>query len=98
MKATLRYHPLAEKELIESAEFYEALESGLGSRFLDEIARAERFIVRNPEIWPDDDRGRRRQKVAVFPFNLIYRLENETVFVLAVAHSSRIPNYFKDRD
>ena len=32
-----------------------------------------------------------------FPYSVVYHLENEEPFVVAVAHSSRAPNYWRDR-
>jgi hypothetical protein len=32
-----------------------------------------------------------------FPFSLVYRLFSGDVHIVAVAHSSRRPNYWKDR-
>jgi hypothetical protein len=33
-----------------------------------------------------------------FPYLLIYKVEKESIFILAVAHAARKPGYWKSRD
>lgn len=39
----------------------------------------------------------RRSLVRRFPFGVLYAFENEDIFVLAVMHLHREPNYWKNR-
>jgi hypothetical protein len=32
-----------------------------------------------------------------FPYNVVYRIRDDDIYVVAVAHTSRRPNYWKDR-
>jgi hypothetical protein len=45
----LIYHPDAEAELIDAAQFYERRVSTLGTQFLDAVDKAIRTIVHAPE-------------------------------------------------
>jgi len=46
------YHQLADQELSAAALFYHHQATGLGSEFLDEIERAEAFLVSFPKAGP----------------------------------------------
>jgi toxin ParE1/3/4 len=96
-KITVVYHPLAVEELIESSEFYELRESGLGTRFLKTIDKSLELLKRNPRISKADHLGRRKYVVNRFPFLLIYKFKENRIVVLAVAHGSRRPGYWKER-
>ena len=47
----LTYHPNAEIELIQAAQYYENRVSTLGVQFLDEADRGVAVIVDAPERW-----------------------------------------------
>ncbi len=46
------YHPHAEKEIIEAAQYYASRVSALGAEFLDEIDRAVQSICGDPTRSP----------------------------------------------
>ena len=95
---TLNYHPAASEELIEAAHFYEGREKGLGDRFLDAVNASLETMRRNPMLGRSDERGRRRWLVHRFPYLIIYRLVDGFLYILAVAHTSRKPDYWQSRD
>jgi len=39
----------------------------------------------------------RRLPAQRFPYSVIYRIDNESIFILAIAHSSRGPGYWRHR-
>jgi plasmid stabilization system protein ParE len=43
--------------------------------------------------------GRRLRRLLVprFPYGLLYRVEDERIFIVAVAHFSRRPGYWRSR-
>ena len=45
----LEFHRLAERELNEAAQYYDTEEPGLGSSFLQEVARCLQSIPAHPE-------------------------------------------------
>ena len=93
----VRFHRLARAEMDESARYYEGECAGLGSEFLDAIQRAIGFLKEHPEGAPVVSGGLRRKLLDRFPHGLIYAIEGETVFVLAVANLRRRPFYWKGR-
>lgn len=51
MQKIIRYHPAAESEVIESAEWYDGQRLGLGGEFLDEVDTAVAQIQTAPEAF-----------------------------------------------
>jgi plasmid stabilization system protein ParE len=89
--------PAAEEEMLISARDYENTQSGLGDQFLDELIRAGARIAEHPEAWPTISGKIRRCLFNRFPFGLIFRIEAERIYVLAVMHMKRKPNYWNHR-
>jgi toxin ParE1/3/4 len=67
-------------------------------RFDAEVEHAITDIARYPNRWPLGSYGTRRFLVRGFPYLLIYRERGaEDIQILAVAHASRQPGYWKSR-
>ena len=92
-----RFHEAADEELTEAVSYYDARASGLGDRFLAEIKAATRTIELHPEIAPIIDLGVRAKVLDRFPYTLMYVVEPDELFIVAVAHQSRRPGYWTDR-
>jgi hypothetical protein len=54
-------------------------------------------ISEAPERWPKYDSLMRRFLLARFPFSVIYRIAEQVVEVIAVAHHKRAPGYWRPR-
>jgi plasmid stabilization system protein ParE len=93
----VEFHPAAAEELIETSSFYENEVPGLGERFVAEVERAIRFIVERPEMGREIVKGRRKIVMARFPYSLIYTIDSNEIFILAVAHQRRRPGYWQGR-
>jgi|SRR5580698_5858475 hypothetical protein len=93
----LEYHPGARTDVIESVEWYELHETGLGARFQAALREAEKFVSKNPALGFPHRHGVRRWPLKTFPFVLIYSDEPEAILVIAVAHLSRGPAYWRRR-
>jgi tetrahydromethanopterin S-methyltransferase subunit G len=55
------FHPDADTEVAEAAEYYERHSAGLGSEMLDEVERALNQIATNPEACQSIGRRVRRK-------------------------------------
>jgi plasmid stabilization system protein ParE len=95
---TLVFHPLAEREFIAAARFYETRAPGLGADFMQQVERALSEIVAHPKA------GRlfagttiRRRFIQRFPFGVVYELESANISVIAVMHLRRLPGYWQRR-
>ncbi len=94
---TFAFHPEAESEFNEAIEYYENNEPGLGYDFSMEVHAAIQNIVNYPTAWPILEDNIRRCLVKRFPFGVIYSLEQDEIFILAVMHLRRNPEYWKNR-
>ncbi len=89
--------PEAEQEMIEAALYYQSLSSGLGDDYLDEVERAVRSITSSPQTWPILEGNLRRRLIKRFPFAVLYRIEQDKILMVAVAHLRKKPGYWKNR-
>lgn len=94
---THRFHPEARFEFREDALFYESCRTGLGRRFRDAVRDAIASIVEDPLRWPLFEGGTRRCVMRRFPYAIVYLLEHDTAFIVAVMHCSREPGYWHER-
>jgi toxin ParE1/3/4 len=95
---TFSFHPEAEAEFIDAIEYYEKHERGLGYDFSIEVHYAIQNIITYPTAWPILEDDIHRCLVNRFPFGVIYSIEKDKIFILAVMHLRRHPDYWKHRD
>lgn len=87
----------AEQEFVESVAYYESREPGLGSRFRDELVAIVGLIRRNPELPRLRSRGYRRVNFRAFPHYVAYVVRSEAIWIVAIAHGHRRPEFWIDR-
>lgn len=99
---TVRLHPAAAQEAVEAAAWYELQRPGLGAEFAGALQAAldllegEAFpLVPMPGMAAQ--RGAQRLILKRFPFAIVVVDQGEEILVLAVAHHSRRPGYWRDR-
>ncbi|PPD33581.1 MAG: plasmid stabilization protein [Methylomonas sp.] len=93
----LHFHPEVELEIQESYSWYEAQAENLGDDFVSDLENAYQAILELPVVWPVFKGNFRRYILARFPFSVIYRQSADAIFVVAVMHHSRKPNYWRKR-
>jgi toxin ParE1/3/4 len=93
----LSYHPEAEAELIEAAQFYERKVASLGAQFLAAVDQAAQLILRAPARWRIVERDIRRYPLPRFPFAIYYRVLPDRIRILAFKHHARHPDYWRRR-
>lgn len=91
------FHPDAVEEAKAARQWYAERSQSAADSFLDELDRGIEAIANAPERWPLFLHGTRRYLFHRFPFQLIYRVTNDRVEVVAVAHGRRRPGYWKIR-
>jgi hypothetical protein len=91
------YHRLADNELAESAAFYERRRDFLGESFLDAIDEALAKIQSSSGIGHPGKFDTRSWKTKRFPFRVVYLEQPDRIWIVAVAHLSRKPNYWLER-
>ena len=87
MKRLRISHP-ASAELTEAVRWYEGQRIGLGSEFFDAVTYAIELIRIRPEVGVAAGRTR-SWLLTRFPYRLVYRVREEDIYIVAIAHTSR---------
>ena len=95
MKAVLLHE--AEIEFWESIDHYERQCSGLGIRFKEEVDRFLEGIQAHPLLPPLRKNGYRRVNLSVFRHYIPYIIRDEILWVVAICHSHRKPEFWLSR-
>lgn len=92
----LQFHPAAQDEFVETVVFYEGRGVGLGHQFRDAVRVVLDRILAHPELGAPR-RATRRLMIDGFPYDVVYRVDADTIDVLALAHHRRRPGYWRRR-
>jgi plasmid stabilization system protein ParE len=87
----------AHKDFDESFDWYAARSMGTALRFTDVVNAALDEIARDPERFARIDERHRERLVKRFPFRVIYRVVEERIIIVAIAHAKRNPDYWAMR-
>jgi plasmid stabilization system protein ParE len=86
----------ASRELLEARNFYESRRTGYGEAFADAIDRA--FALIRDQPFAGKTHGKTRRLVlAEWPYTVVYMLRGDAAIVIAIAHHSRRPGYWRRR-
>lgn len=91
------FHPEAEEELVKALEWYSERSEIAARALAHQLDAAITSIVKAPERKPELEDGFRRHILTRFHYTIVYRVQAETVFVIAVTHQRRKPGYWRDR-
>ncbi|MBN1472966.1 MAG: type II toxin-antitoxin system RelE/ParE family toxin, partial [Syntrophaceae bacterium] len=91
------FHPEAEAEFLKAIDYYEEREANLGLDFAIEVHHAIRRAIQHPKAWSILEGEIRRCQTRRFPYGILYSEEANEIFVLAVMHLHRDPDYWKHR-
>lgn len=91
------FHPEAAEEYSQAADYYSQIDPELAGRFYDELERLIEDIRRDPQRFRRFDPPAQRHLSTVFPYAVIYVEQPDRVWILAVMHLARYPDYWKHR-
>ena len=91
------FHSDAELEFNAGIDYYEAIENGLGYDFSLEIASTIGRVTDFPKAWLAIEGEIRRALVKRFPYGILYAEDQDTIYIVAVMHLHRDPEYWKYR-
>lgn len=92
------FHVEARVEFLEAIARYETEVPGLGARFLEEVERCLALLLDAPLVGsPLRSELRNFPLNDSFPFSLVYAVRRDILFIVAVAHQSRMPGYWRSR-
>ena len=92
------FSPAARLELLDATQWY--LDQGgatVAELFGWAVERAIQLLLFMPGIGSPNYPGVRTWPVRDFPYSLVYRVLGDTLTVVAVAHQSRAPGYWRGR-
>lgn len=91
------FHPEAFREYADAVSRYEERQRGLGRRFIQSVEDTIESICQAPSRWPVLEDDVRRRLTRVFPYAVLYSIENDFVLIIAVMHCHRKPGYWTVR-
>jgi toxin ParE1/3/4 len=97
---SVRPGSFAESEIEYYVRWYEARLTGLGDRLWEDVQTVVALIAKHPEIGEVVPRSRhfvRRFPLRHFPFFVIDRQRDDYLEIVALAHTSRKPGYWRSR-
>ncbi len=91
------FDKLAKEELNDGIEYYEIEVDGLGGKFKDEVKRVINIISNMPQIGSPESNNIRKYILHKFPYKILYSIENDHIYIVAIAHMHREPRYWINR-
>lgn len=94
----VRFHRLARRELRASHAWYRQRDTNAAEKFLAGVDDAIARVEADPDSHPIERGPYRWVRIRQFPYRLIFERHGiDTIFVIAVAHTSRRPGYWVRR-
>jgi toxin ParE1/3/4 len=95
---TYRFAPAARQEFIDAVQWY-MIEAGttIAEHFDWAIDRALRLLTVMPNVGTQSYPGVRVWALKDFPYSVVYRVQADDIVVIAIAHQSRAPTYWRGR-
>ena len=91
------FDPDARAEFLDAVQYYESCQKGLGHRFSNSIESAVKNIRESPLLFRILKAPFRRYLLPKFPYSIIYSIEKDHIYILALAHNKRKPEYWEKR-
>ena len=85
------------EELNDAIAYYEEQQDGLGLRLKDEVEQHVNWILGNSSIPRIRRGGYRCVNLKIFPYYIAYIIREDTLWILAIAHCHRKPEYWIKR-
>ena len=93
----VRFVEEAQQEFLAAISAYEEASPGLGRRLKEEVDRGVHRVADQPGLYRLRPGSYRRINLRTFPYYLAYVVRQQTLWVLAVAHANRQPEYWISR-
>jgi plasmid stabilization system protein ParE len=87
----------ASEELEASVAYYDIQRAGLGTTFLSEFENTKRRIQELPLAARTLRDDLRQRPIHRFPYFVLYRISDDEIMIVAIAHRRRSPGYWIGR-
>jgi hypothetical protein len=91
------FHLEALAEYEDAARYYSECQMGLEIRFIAAVEYAIQQILDAPESWSILEEDVRWHLTRVFPYAVLYTIEEDYVLIIAVMHCHRESGYWRNR-
>ena len=93
----VRFLPGAQGEYQAAFDWYEQRSSKAADRFVKAVTETLELIRTNPGLFPKYEPDYQFAGIKRFPYKIIFQQIGQVMYVIALAHYSRSPEYLKDR-
>jgi len=90
----IRFVNEARAEFLNGIEYYETQQLHFGRRFKAEVEQTLLWLVEHSEACRLRPSGYRRLNLRIFPYYIPYIVRGSTLWILAIAHQRRMPEYW----
>ncbi|MFI5264310.1 MAG: type II toxin-antitoxin system RelE/ParE family toxin [Candidatus Kapaibacterium sp.] len=87
----------AKEELADAIHYYESDTPGIGFDLTDEVENVLGRLLRFPLSAPLVTKRVRKAVLHSYPYNIMYYIQDDTIFIVAFMHQKRKPGYWKKR-
>jgi toxin ParE1/3/4 len=94
---SIRHAPAAANELKEVADWYHQRNPRAAARFIAAVKSKLKEIAATPHRWPLESDGTRQALLRKFPYKIVFRENGGAIEIIAYAHTSREPGYWRSR-
>jgi len=92
------FHPRVVSELKAIIKYYEEVaDATLADEFYNEFRRRVAYAVEHPEYFSDRVGKFKRVNLKKFPYNFLFRQQDDVIRILVVRHHARHPKYGTER-
>ncbi len=91
------FHPEAEAEFQAALAWYRSRSARAAARFEAAVEKELGWIGSNPDLCPKYDDAHRYAVLRRFPYSLVFQVQSDRVYIIAVAHSARKAGYWQGR-
>ena len=88
----------AQQDIGEAFDWYDEHSPIAAEQFRLAVQEAAERAADRPTLYAPLDEKHRSCPLVRYPFRIIYQFDDTQLIVIAVAHSSRKPGYWRDRD
>lgn len=91
------YHAEAFDEYREAVSHYKNISLNVANQFVINVEHGVALIREQPHAWSIVSKNIRRSIVKGYPYSIFFSEFNGKIYILAMAHQKRKPNYWKKR-
>ena len=87
--------PRAEEDARAAFLWYAERSPVAAADFQVQLTRATEDLADTALVWPEKEPGIRARVLDEYPYTLMYRVDDDEVLIVAIAHQKRKPGYWR---